>query len=85
LDPWAKPQAYDNAKEFFDTGVTWSNSVNIAQAFDKGNFALSMGNTSSDGIVPSTGLDRYNFKVSAEAQLHETGQPDSLATSFLQT
>ena len=23
LDPWTTPQAYDNAKDFFDTGVTW--------------------------------------------------------------
>ena len=30
LDPWVTPQAYDNAKEFFDTGITWSNSLNAA-------------------------------------------------------
>lgn len=29
-----------------------------------------MGNTTSNGIVPSTGMDRYNVKMSAEAQLH---------------
>lgn len=35
LDPWAQPQAYDNIKDFFNVGTTWSNSVNVAQAFDK--------------------------------------------------
>ena len=60
LDPWATPQAYNNAKDFFQTGVTWSNSVNVAQSFDKGNYSFSLGNTTSDGIVRSTGMDRYN-------------------------
>ena len=67
LDPWATPQAYNNAKDFFQTGVTWSNSVNVAQSFDKGNYSFSLGNTTSDGIVRSTGMDRYNVKLSGEA------------------
>lgn len=71
LDPWAIPRAYDNAKEFFQTGATYSNSINVAQAFEKGNYALSIGNTNSNGIVPSTGLNRYNVKLAGEAKLHE--------------
>lgn len=70
LDPWATPEAYNNAKDFFKTGVTWSNAVNVAQSFDKGNYSFSLGNTTSNGIVPSTGMDRYNVKLSGEAQLH---------------
>ena len=71
LDPWAQPQAYDNIKDFFNVGTTWSNSVNVAQAFDKGNYSFSIGNTTQDGIIPNTGMDRYNAKMSAEAQLHK--------------
>ena len=37
------PEAYNNAKDFFQTGVTWSNSVNVAQSFDKGNYSFSLG------------------------------------------
>ena len=70
MNPWATPQAYNNMKDFFETGVSWSNSVNVAQRFDKGNYSFSLGNTTSNGIVPSTGMDRYNVKMSAEAQLH---------------
>lgn len=70
LDPWATPGAYDNARDFFKTGVTWSNAVNVAQSFDKGNYSFSLGNATSNGIVPSTGMDRYNVKLSGEAQLH---------------
>ncbi len=71
LDPWATPQAYNNAEDFFETGYTWSNSVNVAQSFDRGNYSFSLGNTTSDGIVPSTGMDRYNAKLAGEAKLHE--------------
>lgn len=70
LSPWATPKAYNNAKDFYRTGVTWNNSVNVAQAFDKGNYSFSLGNTTSKGIIPSTGMDRYNAKMSAEAKLH---------------
>ena len=70
MNPLATPQAYNNMKDFFETGVSWSNNVNVAQRFDKGNYSFSLGNTTSNGIVPSTGMDRYNVKMSAEAQLH---------------
>ena len=63
LDPWATPQAYDNAKDFFDTGITWSNSLNVAQMLDKSSYSISLGNTHQDGIISSTGMDRYNVKV----------------------
>lgn len=36
MDPWATPKAYNNMKDFFETGVSWSNNVNVAQKFDKG-------------------------------------------------
>lgn len=78
LDPWTTPQAYDNAKDFFDTGVTWSNSINVAQALDKSSYSVSLGNTHQDGIIPSTGMDRYNVKVSAETKLH-----DNWTTGFI--
>lgn len=71
LDPWATPKSYDNVGEFFELGVTQSNSVNVAQNFDKGNYSFTLGNTSSEGIVPSTGMDRYNAKLSAEAKLND--------------
>jgi len=66
LDPWATPRAYNNAKDFFQTGTTWSNSINIRQGLEKGSYSLSLGNTSSDGIIPTTGMDRFNAKLSAE-------------------
>lgn len=69
LDPWVTPQAYDNIKNFFDTGVTWNTSVNIAQALEKSSYSLFLGSVTQDGIIPSTGMDRYTAKLSAETKL----------------
>jgi TonB-linked SusC/RagA family outer membrane protein len=69
LDPWAKPQSYDNAKEFFEIGTTYNNAVNVAKGFSNGNYSLSLGSTNTTGIVPSTNMNRYNAKLGAEIQL----------------
>lgn len=69
LDPWATPRAYDNVKDFFDTGVTWNNSLNITQALDKSSYSISLGTTTQDGIIPETGMDRYTAKIGAETKL----------------
>ncbi len=74
LDPWATPQAYNNTEDFFQTGVTWSNSVNVAQVFDKGNYSFSLGTTTLMVSFRTTGMDRYTVKLSAETQLHENGR-----------
>ena len=84
LAPWAVPQAYDNAKNFFETGVSWSNNVNVAQAFDKGYYSFSLGNSMSNGIIPNTGMDRYNVKLNATANLTDnwtTGFSGNFITS----
>jgi TonB-linked outer membrane protein, SusC/RagA family/TonB-dependent outer membrane receptor, SusC/RagA subfamily, signature region len=86
MDPWAAPQSYDNIRDFFQTGHVWSNSVNVAQRLEKGNYSLTLGNASSKGIVPSTGMERYNARFSADARLHdnwETGFTGNLVVSEL--
>ena len=69
LDPWVTPQAYDNIGSFFQTGFTWNNSVNVAQNLGRGDYSFSIGNTHQTGIVPTTGMDRYNAKFNASAKL----------------
>ena len=71
LDPWVTPQAYDNIGSFFQTGFTWNNSVNVAQNLGRGDYSFSLGNTHQTGIVPSTGMDRYNAKFNASAKLNK--------------
>lgn len=69
LDPWTNPAVYDNIGEFFDLGKTFGNSLNVSQATETGNFSIGIGNTHQKGIIPNTGLDRYNAKVAAETNL----------------
>ncbi|KLT64685.1 SusC/RagA family TonB-linked outer membrane protein [Pedobacter sp. BMA] len=69
LDPWATPQTYNNVDDFFNTGHTYTNSINVVQALEKGSYAVTLGNTNSNGTIPSTGLNRYNAKISGEAIL----------------
>ncbi|GAA4438901.1 SusC/RagA family TonB-linked outer membrane protein [Ravibacter arvi] len=69
LDPWVKPAVYDNIKNYFDTGITFNNSLNVSQGSERGNYSFSIGNTKQSGIVPGTGMERYNARLSSEARL----------------
>lgn len=71
LDPWVTPGVYDNVKDFFNIGRTWSNTINVSQGSERGNYSFSLGSTNQEGIVPHTGMDRYNARLSAEAKLSE--------------
>ncbi len=86
LDPWAYPQAYDNIRGFFNTGYTWSNNIGVVQAFDKSSYAFSLGNSTSEGIINNTGMDRYNAKLTAKTNLNDnwsTGFVGNFVTSSI--
>jgi TonB-linked SusC/RagA family outer membrane protein len=70
-DCWVTPAHYNNVKDFFKTGSTVSNSVNISQATENGNFSFGIGSTNQKGIVPSTSMDRYTAKAVAETKLNK--------------
>ncbi len=86
LDPWATPMSYSNTKDFFNTGNNFNNSLNVVQGFDKGSYAFTLGATNVNGIVPSTGLDRYNAKLAANLDISDnwkTGFVGNFMTSKL--
>ena len=70
LDGWTKPGVYDNIRDFYQTGHTFSNNVTVAHNFGGGNFIFSLGNTDSNGIIKNTYLKRYNARFGAEAKLN---------------
>lgn len=49
----------NNVRDFFDTGVTYNNSVSFDGATDKSDYFVSLSNVNSDGIYP-TRSDAYN-------------------------
>ena len=71
LDPWATPQVYNNIKDFFQIGTVFNNSIGVANATKNGSYSLSLGSTNQKGIVPNTGMNRYNARISAESKLSD--------------
>ena len=69
LDPWVYPKTYDNIGEFFETGYTVNNSVNVSTGDAASNLSLGLGNVYQQGIIRSTDMERYTAKLSAERQL----------------
>jgi TonB-linked SusC/RagA family outer membrane protein len=71
LDPWVTPQVFNNWDDFFKTGISETNNINVSQAVESGNFALGFSQTSQTGIVQSTGMNRWNAKANAERKLNK--------------
>src|SRR5699024_8748283 len=71
LDPWKTPKVYNNWDDYFQTGYTTSNNINLAQATENGNFALGFNYTDQTGIALATGMQRYNAKAAGEQILSE--------------
>lgn len=53
-----------NVRNFFQTGITSTNNIAIANASESGDFRLSYTNTTRQGIVPNTNLKRNTFSAS---------------------
>jgi TonB-linked SusC/RagA family outer membrane protein len=62
---YMKKTPYVNAKNgpitFFETPVTYANSVAVDNTFDKGNYRLSYSNLNQKGIMPNSELKKNNF------------------------
>ena len=51
----------NNARDFFDTGTTWNNSVAFSKVSDDFNIRATIGNVSVKGLLPGTGLTKTNL------------------------
>jgi len=65
--PWVSHP--DNVKDFYDTGVSITNSVSFIGGNDVSNFRLSMGNSDETGMVPFTDFQKFNASLSGSTQL----------------
>jgi TonB-linked SusC/RagA family outer membrane protein len=59
----------NNVRDFFQTGITSSNNVSIANASETGDFRLSYTNLSRKGVVPNTNLTRNTLFASMGQKL----------------
>lgn len=64
-------RVFDNVDPFFDKGHTWNNAISIANSGEQGNYAIGFSYTDQEGIVPTTGMERYTGKVAGDYKLHE--------------
>ena len=59
LDGWTTPETYDNLYDYLQTGCTENTNLSISQALANVNYSFSISNSHQDGIIPSTGMDRW--------------------------
>ena len=65
--PWKAPE--HDVKDFFETGLIFSNSVALTGGSDKATFRLSYANQSGDGYMPNSNMDRHSVSLNADANL----------------
>jgi TonB-linked SusC/RagA family outer membrane protein len=61
---------YDNQETFWQNGSTFNNHVSIASGNRDGNYYLSIGNLSQNGVIPLNTFRRTTVKLTAEAALN---------------
>ncbi len=57
--------------DFFQTGVTFNNSLSMSGGNDKASFYLSASDLSDKGVVPNNKIRRNTFKISGQAKLSD--------------
>lgn len=71
LDGWTTPEIYDNVGDFLGTGFTENANVNISQALKNLNYSFGISNSHQDGIIPSTGMNRWGARGLVDLTLNE--------------
>jgi len=69
--------AGDNLGRFYDTGITWTNTLALSGGNDKHNYRFSITNLDNSDVVPNSGLDRRNFTLRQNSKFS-----DKLSTSL---
>lgn len=63
--------AYTNAEDFFETGLTNNNHVSVSGGSAAVNYYLSAGSMQQTGILPNSDFNRTSFKGTVSANLSE--------------
>jgi TonB-linked SusC/RagA family outer membrane protein len=70
-DPTAKTRVtpYDNQKNFFNTGTTYTNSLSMSGGSDVGSYYFSFSNLKQNGIVPNNVFNRTTVRISGDSKI----------------
>ena len=63
------PQPNDNVRDFYETGMTNSNTVAISGNTETTNTRLSFGNMTTKGIVPNHKIKKYNVALRSSSKV----------------
>lgn len=61
----------DNARDFFNTGLTLNNSISISSASDDLSYRISYGNQSTKGLIPNSDLTRNTLSVNTTYDIND--------------
>lgn len=62
---WTTPTSYNNPKKFYNkSGQTWNNNINLTGVTNNGSYNIGYSMINQTGIIPQTGMDRYNGSAS---------------------
>jgi TonB-linked SusC/RagA family outer membrane protein len=67
----AGTQLYDNIGNFFETGSTASHNLGFEGGNDRTTYRISGAYSDNKGVVPTTRLSRYNFRVSGSTKISD--------------
>lgn len=59
----------DNARDYFNTGLTLNNSVSFSKATDNARLRMSYGNIDQKGLLPTSSLKKNTFNMSGAIDL----------------
>ena len=59
----------DNVKDFFNTGLTYDNSVSIAKSNDTSDFRLGVNSQKQTGTVPNSEINKTNFTINTNYEI----------------
>ena len=72
---WTQPTAYNSVEDFYSqNGTTWNNNISINGVSKDASYAIGFSATNQVGIIPETGMDRYNATASATYNLSSKWQ-----------
>ncbi|OIV40070.1 SusC/RagA family TonB-linked outer membrane protein [Flavobacterium johnsoniae] len=59
----------NNVKDFFNTGLTYDNSISVAKSDEKSDFRIGVNNQKQTGTVPNSEVNKTNFTVNTNYQI----------------
>ena len=60
-----------NVEDFFNTGITYNNTIALSGSNETSNIRLSVGSVNQDFVLPNSNLDRYTIGFNGRTQLSD--------------